>query len=311
MNETPRDDSRQTAGRQSDRQRLDHLLDRIGTGPGIDAMAEAMREQVWADVRRRIRRRSRLIRLARYAAAAVLIAGALCGSWVVSGYRTERRLVAAAERVRIATPRGVKSEVRLPDGSLVRLNGGTSLTYPALFGDERRVEVDGEACFEVAHDASKPFVVVAGEVASTVLGTTFNVNAYSEDDCARITLAEGSLRVDGGPASRSVRLRPGEQGVFDKRSGRLMLREVNVDRVLSWREDKLYFEAEPLGSIARRLERQFNVDITIDDERLRRIRFTGEFVDGENIDQIMRIISADSRIQSRSRKNRYVLYRNR
>ena len=80
---------------------------------------------------------------------------------------------------------------------------------------------------------------------------------------------------------------------------------------LSWQEDKLYFRAEPLASIARTLERQFNVDIVIADERLRKICFTGEFVDGENIHEIMRIISADSRILYRNRKNRFELYRNR
>ena len=103
----------------------------------------------------------------------------------------------------------------------------------------------------------------------------------------------------------------GEQGFFERTSGLLSLRRVNVEQVLSWQEDRLYFRAEPLASIARSLERQFNVDITIPDERLRRICFTGEFVDGENIHEIMRIISADSRILCRSRKNHFELYRNR
>lgn len=70
------------------------------------------------------------------------------------------------------------------------------------------MEVDGEAYFEVEHDARRPFVVVTGQVVSTVLGTTFNVHAYSEDENYQITLATGSLLVDGGPESRSVRLRP-------------------------------------------------------------------------------------------------------
>lgn len=142
------------------------------------------------------------------------------------------------------------------------------------------MEVDREAYFEVEHDARRPFVVVTGQVVSTVLGTTFKVHAYSEDENYQITLATGSLLVDGGPESRSVRLRPGEQGFFERTSGLLSLRRVNVEQVLSWQEDRLYFRAEPLASIARSLERQFNVDITIPDERLRRICFTGEFVDG-------------------------------
>ena len=262
-------------GSERDRRRLAELLDGIRVGPGVDAMADGMREAVWADVRSRIRRRGIRMRIVRYAAAAAVMAGVVCGSWFMGGRRTESRLVAAAQPVSVSTPLGVKSDVVLPDGSRVRLNGGTRIVYPALFGDERRVEVDGE------------------------------------DENYQITLATGSLLVDGGPESRSVRLRPGEQGFFERTSGLLSLRRVNVEQVLSWQEDRLYFRAEPLASIARSLERQFNVDITIPDERLRRICFTGEFVDGENIHEIMRIISADSRILCRSRKNHFELYRNR
>jgi len=298
-------------GTERDRRRLSELLDGIRVGAEVDAMADGMREQVWADVRMRIRRRGLRLRIARYAAAAVVAACAVCGSWLLGGFHTENRLVAAAQPVSVSTPLGVKSDVVLPDGSRVRLNGGTRIVYPALFGDERRVEVDGEAYFEVGHDARKPFVVVTGQVASTVLGTTFNVHAYSEDEDFQITLATGSLLVDGGPGSRCVRLRPGEQAFFEKSFGLLSLRRVNVEHVLSWCEDKLYFQAEPLEAIARSLERQFNVDILIADEQLRKTCFTGEFVDGENIHEIMRIISADSRILCRSHKNRFELYRNR
>lgn len=297
-------------GPEHDRQRLGELLGGIRVGPEVDAMAEEMREEIWADVHGRIRRHGLRMRIVRYAAAAAVMAGVVVGSWWTGGRLTEQRLIAAAQPVSVSTPKGVKSDVLLPDGSRVRLNGGTRITYPALFGKERRVEVDGEAYFEVEHNAAKPFVVLTGQVASTVLGTSFNVHAYAEDDILQITLATGSLLVDGGPGSRRVRLRPGQQGFFEKRSQMLSLRAVNVDHVLSWRDDKLYFRAEPLESIARSLERQFNVEITIADERLRRVCFTGEFVEGENIQEIMRIISADSRILCRSRKNHYELYRN-
>ena len=184
-------------GSEGDRRRLSELLDGIRVGPGVDAMADEMREVVWADVRLRIRRRGLRMRIARYAAAAAVMVGVICGSWFMGGLRVENRLVAEAHPVVISTPRGVKSDVILPDGSRVRLNGGTRIVYLTLFGDQRRVEVDGEAYFEVEHDARRPFVVVTGEVSSTVLGTTFNVHAYSEDEDYQITLATGSLLVDG------------------------------------------------------------------------------------------------------------------
>lgn len=287
------------------------VLDDIRVSPEIDAMADAMREQVWNDVRRRIRREGMRMRIVRYAAAAVVMVGVVAGSWMLGGVRTERRMVATAQPVSIVTPLGVKSEVVLPDGSYVQLNGGTRIVYPSLFGNERRVTVDGEAYFDVRRDARRPFVVETGEIVSTVLGTTFNVHAYSEDDDCRITLATGSLKVESKSGLRSVKLTPGEQGFFYRKSGLLSVRCVDVAQELSWREDKLFFRAETLESIARTLERQFNVEIEIADEPLRKIRFSGEFVDGEDIHEIMRIISSDSRILYRSHRNHFELYRNR
>ena len=105
-------------GSEGDRRRLSELLDGIRVGPGVDAMADEMREVVWADVRLRIRRRGLRMRIARYAAAAAVMVGVICGSWFMGGLRVENRLVAEAHPVVISTPRGVKSDVILPDGRL-------------------------------------------------------------------------------------------------------------------------------------------------------------------------------------------------
>lgn len=144
-----------------------------------------------------------------------------------------------------------------------------------------------------------------------MLGTTFNVHAYSEDENYQITLATGSLLVDGGPESRSRAAASRRAGILREDLRAAVAAQGERRAGASWQEDRLYFRAEPLASIARSLERQFNVDITIPDERLRRICFTGEFVDGENIHEIMRIISADKAASCRSRKNHFELYRNR
>ena len=281
-----------------------YVNDRINDTVGIDVERSLRQFKRRMHAGRRISLRRITLRAAAAAAVAVIL---LAGG--VTTVSLSKRL---AQPLTVITHLGERSQVVLPDGTKVWLNSASSVEYVApFFSRERRVKMDGEAYFEVEHDARRPFVVVTGQVVSTVLGTTFNVHAYSEDENYQITLATGSLLVDGGPESRSVRLRPGEQGFFERTSGLLSLRRVNVEQVLSWQEDRLYFRAEPLASIARSLERQFNVDITIPDERLRRICFTGEFVDGENIHEIMRIISADSRILCRSRKNHFELYRNR
>ena len=281
-----------------------YVSDRINDAAGIDV------ERSLRQFKRRMHagRRISLRRIAVRAAAAAAVAVILLAGGVTTVSLSKR----LAQPLTVITHLGERSQVVLPDGTKVWLNSKSRLEYPSSFGRRsRRVTLCGEGYFEVAHDERKPFVVETGQYDVRVLGTTFNVHAYSEDEDYQITLATGSLLVDGGRESRSVRLRPGEQGFFERTSGMLSLRRVNVDHVLSWQEDKLYFRAEPLASIARTLERQFNVDIVIADERLRKICFTGEFVDGENIHEIMRIISADSRILYRNRKNRFELYRNR
>ena len=277
------------------------------TGERCDAMLRRLNARIDADDAMQRPARFAWRRWMSAAAAAAVVVIAVAAAWLAG-----LRLPEAGRFQSYANHTGDVAVLHLEDGTQVWLQDGTELRYAVGKGDgERIVRLDGEAYFEVEHDARRPFVVVTGQVVSTVLGTTFNVHAYSEDENYQITLATGSLLVDGGPESRSVRLRPGEQGFFERTSGLLSLRRVNVEQVLSWQEDRLYFRAEPLASIARSLERQFNVDITIPDERLRRICFTGEFVDGENIHEIMRIISADSRILCRSRKNHFELYRNR
>ena len=137
-------------------------------------------------------RRGRRIPLRRFAAAAVIVVA------LAAAFMTYR--VATAPFVhRFHNADTVAMHVAMPDGTDVWLSPGTTLSYDDTFRiDGRNVELDGEAYFEVEHDARRPFVVVTGQVVSTVLGTTFNVHAYSEDENYQITLATGSLLVDGG-----------------------------------------------------------------------------------------------------------------
>lgn len=289
--------------------RVDELLDSIELEPQLDDMADSLRNAVWTRVERRIERHRRTGRILRGMAAAVAVTALVCGSWIASHLATERAMAEGAQRVTLCTPLGVKSQTTLPDGTVVRLNGGSSLTYPAIFGRERRVEVDGEAFFDVARDEKHPFVVSAGGVEATVLGTSFNVNAYAEDEIRRITLVTGSLLVTAEGVGHEVKLHPGEQATVRIGSGAMELQEVNAGHAAAWYDNELHFVAEPLGSICRTLHRQFNVEIEIDDD-LRDIRFTGEFTAGENIAEIMRVISADRRIRYSTGRNRIKIYKN-
>lgn len=195
--------------------------------------------------------------------------------------RSERTLE-IANTVRV--PRGGEYLLTLSDGTRVWLNAGSSITYPLRFGAERRVTVRGEAFFEVAHDARHPFIVTAAETELTVLGTSFNVAAYADEQRIETTLVTGSLRVQG--LHTAVVLTPGQQAGVDTRSGDIEVREVNVEACTMWRRGLLVFYDEPLRDICRKLERWYNVKIDTSSPTLDGVLYTGMIKRHETLNTI-------------------------
>jgi len=134
----------------------------------------------------------------------------------------------------ITTPKGGEYEVQLPDGSLVWINAGTSLRYPTAFtGKERLVELEGEAYFEVAKDASRPFIVQSGQGRITVLGTHFNVRAYKDEPGMKTTLKEGSVLLQS--ISAAEKLKPGESGIIEKSTTAIEVQQANIEQDHDWK----------------------------------------------------------------------------
>lgn len=160
----------------------------------------------------------------------------------------------------LSTPRGGQYQLVLPDGSKVWLNAASSIKYPTAFsGKERKVEITGEAYFEVAHDANKPFIVGRGDVSVQVLGTHFNVNTYEDEDAVRVTLLEGSVRVSAN--SNSLTILPGSQAVLD--AGKATWKETHpdLDEVLAWKEGLFEFKDAPIEDIMRQVARWYDVTV--------------------------------------------------
>lgn len=173
----------------------------------------------------------------------------------------------------IRVPQGGEYSLTLSDGTQAWLNAGSSITYPLRFGTRRCVSVSGEVFFEVAHDASRPFVVSAAGVEMTVLGTSFNVMAYDDEPCVETTLVTGSLRVAAG--GEETLLTPGHQAGFDKSRGELTVRRADVESCTMWRRGLLVFYDEPLRSICRKLERWYDVRIDTSSPTLDGVLYTG------------------------------------
>jgi transmembrane sensor len=161
----------------------------------------------------------------------------------------------------LATPRGGQYQIVLPDGTRVWLNSASSLKYPTTFaGNERRVELNGEAYFEVSKDPSKPFYVKTATQTVTVLGTHFNINSYADEIAAKTTLLEGSVRITGNTNGATAKLKPGEQAVNTITT--IDVKEnADIDEAVSWKNGKFLFRNTDLHTIMRQLSRWYDVDV--------------------------------------------------
>jgi len=164
----------------------------------------------------------------------------------------------------IATPRGGKYAVILSDGTKVWLNAATSIKYPTTFaGTERKVELSGEAYFEVAKNAGMPFRVVSNSQTIEVLGTHFNINAYAEEGQTSSTLLEGSIKVVSG--TQTATLKPGQQSVIAPAATVNQVIQindhVNTEEVIAWKNDLFQFEYADIKTIMSQIGRWYDVDV--------------------------------------------------
>ena len=177
--------------------------------------------------------------------------------------------------------------VTLPDQTEIVLNRYSSLTYPERFrGKDRKVQLQGEAYFEVSKDAAHPFKVEAGAIIVQVLGTHFNVEAYPEDTQVKTTLLEGSVSVSLiGKAEESLILSPNESAIY------------NTSEEIIWRNGTLLFKSIPLQEIVRQLSNAFHTDIRIEDADLQNYRMTATFSDGETLEEILSLLCRNQKFE--------------
>lgn len=161
----------------------------------------------------------------------------------------------------VQTPHGGEYQMRLPDGTSVWLNAGSSITYPLAFrADQREVSISGEVFFEVVKDRNRPFVVHAEETSITVLGTSFNVSAYPEDHDIRTTLIEGSVRLQRG--TQLKKLLPGQQASTGKGGSHdITVKTVDVEEAIAWKNGYFYFRRENIRSAMKKIARWYNVEV--------------------------------------------------
>ena len=161
---------------------------------------------------------------------------------------------------KISTPRGGQYQLTLPDSTRVWLNAASTLRYPAAFaGRTRKVQLTGEAYFEVAKNAAMPFTVEVEDLEVQVLGTHFNVMAYNDEAQIKTTLLEGTVKVNKNGSSK--RLNPGQGAHLNRSTGALDVKEVDTEEAIAWKNGFIQLEGNDLPAVMRQIARWYNVDV--------------------------------------------------
>lgn len=187
--------------------------------------------------------------------------------------QNERSFQKGEQLITAATPRGGTYQIILPDGSRVRLNAATKITFPSRFtGKERRIILDGEAYFQVVHNARQPFIVESRGQEVKDIGTEFNINAYTDEGPVKTTLVEGSAEVSSLSSASTLTLYPNQQATLANHT--LKMAEVNVTDAIAWTSGTFSFTSESITSIMRKVARWYDVDIVYETD-VSDITFTG------------------------------------
>jgi transmembrane sensor len=231
------------------------------------------------------------------------------------------------------TPKGAKSEINLPDGSKVWLNAESYLRFPNTFTNKnRKVYLEGEAYFDIKKDTKHPLIVETSDINIKVVGTSFNVKSYPGEGTIETTLERGKIVIENKISypyqeQSEVTLQPNQRATFIKKQGKIFLdnvkpveiiepgtkEAVREERIIlndkvqtgkytAWKDGKLIFDNETFENLAVKLERWYDIKIDIEDEALRRIRFTGTF-ENETIEQGLEIMKLTTPIKYVMDKN--------
>jgi ferric-dicitrate binding protein FerR (iron transport regulator) len=237
--------------------------------------------------------------IAKVAASMILAFGiGILAQYLLSvSQKTEKVYLAETQ---IEVPLGQMSNITLPDGTTVRLNSGTKLFYSGNFhSGDRIVSLSGEAFFDVAKDNSHPFIVKTNSLDFKVYGTSFNIQAYPDDQKTNTTLVEGSLGLVDKAGRELYRLEPGENATFTGATKRIEVSKVNLDLYTSWKDGLVTFRNEKLKDVAKKIERWYNVEIVINNKRIGEEVYLGTIMKNKPIDQILEVFALTSSLKYR------------
>jgi len=196
---------------------------------------------------------------------------------------------------------GTQTKVELSDGTKVFLNSGSKLRFPQTFANQQQriVILDGEGYFEVTKNKEHPFVVQANQLNVRVLGTKFNVDAYTDSPSVSVALVEGSVMLQDNSGNQNkdlMELKPNQVATLNPTDRTLSKTDVpDLYKYTAWINGRIVFYGDPIQTVVKKLEKWYNVDIVISDKRLEGYKFTATFID-EPLEQILNILSMSSQM---------------
>lgn len=229
--------------------------------------------------------------------------------WSIHRYSIHRSLQAEAPKMQLVEV-GVGQQVKLtlPDSTVVILNSNSKFSYPTTFGkDSRVVTLDGEGYFDVQHDEKYPFIVKTGQFDVKVLGTVFNVMAYSGSNTIETTLLEGAVQMSSMDNEYSVRLRPLQKATYVDQEG-LTISAVDTTDVVSWKDGIITFNDESLPEVFRCLEQYYRVKFVFDPQRVTDQYCTGKFPITSDIDHIVRVLAKSNSFSYEMNEDNTLIY---
>lgn len=232
----------------------------------------------------------RLLTLLKYAA--VLAVGVLITSVIYNHSKPNLEL-----KNQVVTGIGERTQMILPDGTLIWVNACSSVSYTYNYGTKARdIYLKGEAYFKVAKNPEIPFVVHAQGHKVTALGTAFNVSAYESDSDISAVLLEGSIKFEKARTGETQIIKPGEKVYYDKNNNQTKVEKVNPSVYVAWSNGETRFEHLKMEEITKRLQRAYHVTFILENEKIRNMRFTGTFRNYESLEQILKVLSTNANL---------------
>ncbi|WP_372634378.1 FecR family protein [Fodinibius sp.] len=251
------------------------------------------------------------------AAAAILLMAFI--GWFSWQYIDESNIetvssISQVEMQSVNTENGERAQLTFSDGTVITLNAASSLKYPKAFQEAKReIKLKGEAYFEVASNTEKPFVVHVNNVEVEVVGTKFNVRAWEEDSEVSVGVREGKVAVnsvseDHRQQKDRVLLTEGQYTSVIEGKGLTHVQNIDIEKHLLWINGGLYFDNTPFKNVFRQIEREFNVDITVEDKDILEVPFTSTFEDVK-LEKILKVLSASMKMEYRKEEQNIMFYK--